>query len=322
MMRRKTRRRLRTNLLLLVDQLENIFAAHITDEKRAAFARLLFALCATRRVWAVATIRSDIYPRLITPGDFLALKDVGGVYDLAAPGESELAEIVHKSAAAAGLVYEMDHRTGERLDERILLDAQGKNTLPLLQFALEQLYENRATVEVAATSTEPAHREVRLTVAAYDAMDGLGGAIDQTAEAALAGLGPSEVAALPRLLRCLAVPVDDHNSATSGGSELTVRVTPANEAVPDDATARLVKVLTEARIIVATGSDDEQEADREALFGISHQRVFESWNRARLIIAEHKDFFRIRGGGVRAATALGGETPTGRVAARQGRAAR
>jgi len=38
----------------------------------------------------VATIRSDIYPRLITPGDFLALKDVGGVYDLAAPSESEL----------------------------------------------------------------------------------------------------------------------------------------------------------------------------------------------------------------------------------------
>lgn len=293
MKRRGTRRRLRTNLLLLVDQLENIFAANITDEQRAAFARLLFALCATRRVWVAATIRSDIYPRLITPGDFLALKDVGGVYDLAAPGDSELAEIVHKSAAAAGLVYEIDPATGERLDERILQDAQGKNTLPLLQFALEQLYENRATVEVAATGGEPAHREVRLTFAAYDALDGLGGAINQTAEAALAGLGPSEVAALPRLLRCLAVPVDDHASATAGG-ELTARVASANEAVPDEATARLVKALTDARIIVATGSDDEQEADREALFGISHQRVFESWNRARLIIAEHKDFFRIR----------------------------
>lgn len=294
MIQRGTRRRLRANLLLLVDQLENIFAANITDEQRAAFARLLFALCATRRVWAVATIRSDIYPRLITPGDFLALKDVGGVYDLAAPGEAELAEIVHKSAAAAGLVYEMAPETGEHLDERILQDARGKNTLPLLQFALEQLYENRTTVEIAATGTEPAHHEVRLTFAAYDAMEGLGGAINQTAEAALAGLGPSEVAALPRLLRSLAVPVDDHNAATAAGSELTVRVASANEAIPDDATARLVKALTEARIIVATGSDDEQEADREALFGISHQRVFESWNRARRIIAEHKDFFRIR----------------------------
>src|ERR1700754_332709 len=121
MARHQTRRRLRANLLLLVDQLENIFAASITDQQRAAFARLLFALCASRRVWAVATIRSDIYPRLITPGDFLALKDVGGVYDLAAPSESELTEIVHKSAAAAGLVYEPDQETGEPLDQRIPL---------------------------------------------------------------------------------------------------------------------------------------------------------------------------------------------------------
>jgi tetratricopeptide (TPR) repeat protein len=294
MMRRKTRRRLRTNLLLLVDQLENIFAANITDEKRAAFARLLFALCATRRVWAVATIRSDIYPRLITPGDFLALKDVGGVYDLAAPGESELAEIVHKSAAAAGLVYEPDQETGEPLDERILLDAHGKNTLPLLQFALEQLFERLKVVEIEATDHAPARIERRLTFAAYNAMQRLDGAINQSAEGALAELGDAELAALPRLLRCLAVPVDDHGSATARSGGLTVRVVPRSVAVPDDATARLVKALTEARIIVATGSDDEAEIDRKAMIGISHQRVFESWGKARAIIAEAKGFFRVR----------------------------
>jgi hypothetical protein len=293
-MRRKTRRRLRTNLLLLVDQLENIFAANITDQQRAAFARLLFALCATRRVWAVATIRSDIYPRLITPGDFLALKDVGGVYDLAAPGESELAEIVHKSAAAAGLVYEPDEETGERLDERILLDAQGKNTLPLLQFALEQLFERLKVVEIEATDNAPARIERRLTFAAYNAMQRLDGAINQSAEDALAELGDAELAALPRLLRCLAVPVDDHGSATARSGGLTVRVVPRSVAVPDDATARLVKALTEARIIVATGSDDEEEIDRKPLIGISHQRVFESWGKARTIIAEAKGFFRVR----------------------------
>ena len=139
-------RRLHANLLLLVDQLENIFAADVSDAQRSAFARLLHALCATRRVWVAATVRSDIYPRIITPGDFLALKDAGAAYDLAAPGESELSEIVHKSAAAAGLVYETNGETGERLDERILRDAQGKNTLPLLQFALDRLFKDRETV--------------------------------------------------------------------------------------------------------------------------------------------------------------------------------
>ena len=296
---RKTQRRLRANLLLLIDQLENIFSGNIADKERAAFARLVFALCATRRVWTVATVRSDIYPRLITPGDFLALKDAGGVYDLAAPSEPELVEIVHKSAAAAGLVYEKDERTGERLDERILRDAQGQNMLPLLQFALERLFEKREVVrtdEAAqgyAARTE-AHEEVRLTFDAYNKMKGLDGAIDQTAKAALDTLGPAEIRSLPRLLRCLAVPVHDRNVAAAASSGLTVRMVPRSEAVPDDASARLVKALIDARIIVATAAEQGDGAVGEDLIGIAHQRVFESWAVARKIIEEHRDFFRIR----------------------------
>jgi hypothetical protein len=289
-------RRLRANLLLLVDQLENIFAADVTDQQRTTLARLLFALAATRRIWVVATVRSDMYPRLITPGPFLALKDAGTVYDLAAPGESELIEIVHRSAAAAGLVYERHPATGEPLDERILRDAQGKNTLPLLQFALERLFQARAVVELESASGDRAavKTEVRLTHAAYDAMHGLDGAINQTAEAALSTLGKVEIGALPRLLRSLAVPMRDLKSATGGASDLTVRTVPLGEAVPDAPTSRLVKELTEARIIVATGAEEAAGHDDAGFIGVAHQRVFESWERARGIIAEHKDFFRIR----------------------------
>jgi hypothetical protein len=277
MARRKTRRRLRVNLLLLVDQLENIFAQTVTDAQRSAFARLLFALCATRRVWVVATVRSDISPRLITPGDFLALKDAGGVYDLAAPGEAELKEILYKSAAASGLVYEKDPATGQHLDEQILADAQGKNTLPLLQFALERLFEERQEVD----------REVRLTFAAYNGMHGLDGAIDETAEAALAGLGEAELAALPRLLRYLAVPVHDETTATAGATDLTVKMVPRSAAVRDPATERLVQALINARIIVSDAAGGPA-GEGARLIGISHQRVFESWERARAIVAAHR----------------------------------
>ena len=287
-------RRLRANLLLLVDQLENIFAADIGDDQRSAFARLIFALCATRRVWVAATVRSDIYPRLITPGDFLALKDAGGVYDLAAPGESELTEIVHKSAAAAGLVYETNRETGERLDERILKDALGKNTLPLLQFALDRLFKDRELVtgREIVDEREVVREEVRLTFAAYEAMHGLDGAINQSAEAALAGLDQAAIDSLPRLLRCLAVPVHDRKSATAAGSDLTVRTVTRHEAVPDTATDRLVRALIDTRIVTA-GSADTAGATDEGL-SVSHQRVFESWERARGIVSEHKEFFRIR----------------------------
>jgi eukaryotic-like serine/threonine-protein kinase len=219
---------------------------------------------------------------MITRGDFIALKDAGGDYDLPVPGEADLAEIVHMSAAATGLVYETNARSGERLDERILKDAQGENTLPLLEFALERLFSEREVVD----------GETRLTFAAYEAMGGLGGAIDQAAEAALSTLGEKEIAALPRLLRSLAVPVRDKKTATVAGGELTVRTVPIADAIPDEAARALVDALIEARIIVATAS--ERETDRVAQIGVAHQRVFESWKRARQIVEDHKDFFRIR----------------------------
>ncbi len=331
MQRRHSERDLCANLLLLIDQFENIFSGQITADQRAAFARLLFALCATGRVWAVATVRSDIYPRLIEARDFLALKDAGSTYDLAAPGPSELTEIVHKSAAAAGLVYEKDARTGKALDERILEDAQGDNMLPLLEFALQRLFEKRVDVALAPAPGEPPdarpRREVRLTFDAYKKMNRLDGAINETAKAALGKLGDAEVAALPRLLRCLAAPVTDRKSAGTAPSGLTVRMVPRTEAVPDDATARLVDALIGARIIVTTGAsgaggggggDATGDADVSAgehspaagaskpdagtakptaaddLIGIAHQRVFESWEDARNIIADNRDFFRIR----------------------------
>jgi eukaryotic-like serine/threonine-protein kinase len=280
--RRNTKIRQRANLLLLVDQLENIFAAKLDEAARSAFARLLFALAATRRVWIIATLRSDLYPRLITPGDFLALKDAGAVYDLAAPGESELTEIVHKSAAAGGLVYGLSSEGGERLDERILRDAQGKNTLPLLQFALDSLFQAREVVGA----------ETQLTFAAYEKIGGLDGAIDKAAEAALTNLSKEEQDALPRLLRALAVPMRDKEAKSAGG-ELTVRTLPYATAAPDAATQRLVDALVLARIVVVAG-EEADGSDGDAFISIAHQRVFESWKRAREIIADHRDFFRIR----------------------------
>ena len=68
MRERQSKRDLCASLLLLIDQLENIFASSISDDERSAFARLLFAMSSTRRVWVVATLRSDIYPRLLKPG--------------------------------------------------------------------------------------------------------------------------------------------------------------------------------------------------------------------------------------------------------------
>ena len=136
---------MRADLLLVVDQLDELFAADVSAADRAGFAKALRALVASERVWVVATLRAALYELFLGESDLEALKAAGADYDLAPPGPAELAEIVRKPAEAAGLVYETN-AAGERLDERLLRDAAGVDTLPPLQFTLQRLFAERQIV--------------------------------------------------------------------------------------------------------------------------------------------------------------------------------
>jgi hypothetical protein len=270
-------RAVRADLLLVVDQLDDLFASTVTDADRTQFAKLLAVLVATRRVWVVTTLRAALYERFLAEDALKSLKDSGAHYDLAPPGPAELADIVRKPADAAALVFERN-AAGVSLDEQLLADAAGADTLPLLQFTLQRLFEERQVVDGKTT----------LTFAAYQALGGLDGAIDQAAERALASLSEAEIGALPRLLRQLAIPVQDTASAGPGRAALTIRSVPLSEAAPDAAGKRLVHALVEARILL-TAQEGEVASVR-----LAHQRVLESWNRAREIVRGNADFFRIR----------------------------
>ena len=135
-------RPLRADLLLVVDPLDDLFGADVSAVDRAAFAGLLRALVASERVWVVATLRAALYEPFLREDDLEALKESGADYNLAPPDSAQLVEIVRKPADAAGLVYETN-AAGERLDERLLRDAAGTDTLPPLQFILQRLFIER-----------------------------------------------------------------------------------------------------------------------------------------------------------------------------------
>ncbi|HWB49100.1 MAG TPA: AAA family ATPase [Stellaceae bacterium] len=269
-------RPLRVDLLLLIDQLDELFAADVEAAERAGFAALLGCLAATRRVWIVATLRADLYERFLGEPALLALKTGGAAYDLAPPGPAELAEIVRQPAAAADLVFETDPATGERLDERLLREADRPDMLPLLQLALNRLFEGRIVVG----------GETRLTLAAFDELGGLAGVVDREAERAVGALGAAELAALPRLLRRLVAVA--HGPAGAGGAGLTIRTMPLAEAAEDEPARRLVTALVEARILLISGEGSD------AGVHLAHQRVLTDWARAREQIAADTEFFRVR----------------------------
>lgn len=270
-------REVKAALLLVVDQLDELFDAEVAEDIQSRFAKLLGLLARSGRVWIITTLRADLFDRFLGLPALKQLKDDGTSYDLTPPDAAELAAIVRGPAAAANLVYETDKATGERLDEQLIRDAGRPDLLPLLQFTLNRLFEMRETVD----------NKSRLTFAAYHALGGIEGAVDMEAEAALQALGDDERAQLPRLLRELAAPAQQR-AGSSGRVGYDIRSVPLAEAAFDKTAAKLVRALVDARILLSAGEG------RQATVRLAHARVLDSWQRAKAIVAENADFYRIR----------------------------
>jgi len=264
-------------LLLVIDQFDELFGANISADARTRFAKLLGLLTRNARVWIIPTLRADLYEQFLAQPELKQLKEDGASYDLAPPDAAELAEIVRGPAVAADLVYEVDDATGERLDERLLKDAGRPDLLPLLQFTLNQLFE------AAGLSEHPN----LLSFAAYHALGGLEGAVDKEAESALTALRDTERMRLPRLLRELAVPARG-SGVTAARAAFDIRSVPLTQAAYDESSTKLVRALVDARILFSSGEG------KEATVRLAHARVLDSWQRAKAIVTENADFYRVR----------------------------
>jgi hypothetical protein len=259
-------RPVQARLLLVIDQLEELFSGTITEATRLAFVRLIAALARSGRVFVITTLRSSSYGALAREPEIVALKDAAASLEIGVPGIEVLTEIVRLPAAAAGLVFE--HRAGEHLDE-VLLAAAGGNTdaLPLLGFTLQWLFEHR--------------KGERLTFAAYDQLGGLEGAIGRAAERAFERVDTDAQTALPQLLRSLAEP-------PRKGASLALRDMPlalAPEATP---VRRLADALVNARVALVYGEG------QNAMLRLAHEAVLRGWERGREITTKEQDFYRIR----------------------------
>lgn len=272
-------RPVRIDLVLLIDQLDELFAPYIDAEERIAFARLVQVLVETGRVWVVATLRADLYELFLTEPALLALKETGASYDLVPPGPAELTEIVRKPAEAAGLLFEIDPETGEPLDEKLLREADRPDMLPLLQLMLNRLFENRAVEG----------DEIQLTFAAERELGGLAGVIDREGERAVSDLDEAELNALPRLLRQLAATGRHAGGEVSGApARVTIRTAPLGRAADSEPASRLVRALLKARLLLTSGED------AGAGIRLAHERVLTDWARARELVAANAEFYRVR----------------------------
>jgi WD40 repeat protein/DNA-binding SARP family transcriptional activator len=249
-------------VLLVIDQLEEVFTLCPDEDERATFLELLATAAATAggRTIVVVTLRADFYPRL---AQHPAFGDLASAHQILVADMDEvgLGEAVEEPAKVAGLVLEPG------LTSSILRDvARRPGALPLLGHALFELWRRRVGSA--------------LTLASYHASGGVEGSVAQRGEETYLALTAEQRAAARRVLLRLTQPGD--------GTPDTRRRVPRSELTPgwdgDEDVDRAVEEFAAARLVTIGTVGPVGEPYVE----LSHEALLRSWPRLREWIDEDR----------------------------------
>jgi streptogramin lyase len=246
-------------LVLIVDQMEELFTSGIGEADRTAFVRALDSLSRCGLVWVLATMRSDFFDRLDESAALSLLADGDARYLLQPPGDAELGQIIRAPAHEAGLRFEAD-ANGVALDDVVRESAgKGRNSLPLLSFLLDELWRRRTERGV-------------LTFAAYDGLGGFEGALARRAEDVFTAQAEEVRAALGRVLRALV--------RIGREGQIAAKVAPLAAFAVGSPERRLVDAFagSDARLFVLSAA---LSGTPEAHVRVAHEALFTHWARAR-----------------------------------------
>jgi tetratricopeptide (TPR) repeat protein len=265
-------RRSSARLALVVDQMEELFTLdRVTADERTRFVEALDVLARSGWVWVVATLRSDFYPRCAELETLVAMKEGAGQYDLLPPAPAEIGQMIRQPALAAGLRFEEDPVTKERLDE-VLRDAAAKNpsSLALLEFTLEELYKQRSERGL-------------LTHEAYNGLGGVEGALAQRGEAVFEGLEKNVQAVLG--------PVFNGLVGIGQGEDETIarRYAPYDVITSTPETRKFVEAFVEARLLIT-----DRDAQGKAVVSVAHEALLKHWPRLQEWVEKNKENLRVR----------------------------
>ena len=262
-------------LLLVVDQLEEIFTLADEGERHALDALLACALADKGGpMYLITAMRGDFSRHLAElPLLETVLNREASRYHLANLGADGLTEAIVEPARRAGLVWD------RLLVERILRDARplhSDGSLPLVAHVLQALWLKRDGN--------------RLTLAAYEELGGVAGAVTKSADELMEGFSIEERQLARKLLLCLAAvgprgtftrrPVrrDKALRAAGGGKRaerILIRLSGGRDGnKPDGATAASVRLLAVTR---------ESERYRVDLV---HEALLDCWQTLHTWLAE------------------------------------
>ncbi len=270
----------KARLALVIDQLEELFTAGFSLEVRQKYISALAGLVRSGRVFVLATLRSDFYPRYQEFPELIELAKPSGKFDLRPPTPYELGNMIRLPAEAAGLRFEQKRETGQRLDQA-LRDAAAvtPESLPLLEHVLSLLYEQ-----------EDIRGDSLLRWSDYEEVGELRGALAQHAEAVFSMLRPREQSAFPLVMRYL-VTLSQGEEEVPNGRTVPYRDLVGSESDDDQkASAKdFVDLFIEKRLLVA-----DTDPQGEVTVRVAHEALLRGWRRVKEWLTENREFLRMR----------------------------
>ncbi|MCH7725071.1 MAG: SUMF1/EgtB/PvdO family nonheme iron enzyme [Planctomycetes bacterium] len=288
-------------LLLLVDQWEELYTNCEKPARRERFIAEL--LEATSRqdspLTVILTVRSDFYGEILQDRPLLDRLQVG-LLNLGPMNTEELRSVIEGPAKNVGLTFQ------DGLVDRILKEAgEEPGRLPLLEFALEELWKRRDGDQLTHAGYKELGRQPDPKTSKEKAVksDCLSGAIAKYAEGVYGELSVDERAALPGLFRKLVragAKTEDDTRRRAALSELDVT------------TRRVARKLADKRLLITTETgawerateknDRDVEADStstaqpnesgesSATVEMVHEELLRRWGRLKEWVNEDRQF--------------------------------
>jgi len=264
-------------LLIAVDALEELFVQTAEVAQRVLFARLLWRIARAPglRAAVVTSLRIDFIGRcgeiVLAEETDLRLDQVA--YDarhrvfVAQLGVPQLRAAIALPARAVGV----DLDAG--LVERIVGDVAGQpGALPMVQHALSLLWQQRS--------------ERRLTLAAYDAIGGVTGALERHAEGVLERLTPTQLRQARRALVRLAGA--RHDAGAEAGRRIPLDQIRPGDPQEAEAFREALATMVSARLVVLGEQTGARGVGKQVTAELVHEALLHRWQRLREWVREDK----------------------------------
>ena len=255
-----------TELVLVVDQMEEVFTLVEDESARDHFLRSLVAAVQDprTRLRLIATLRADFYDRPLSyPGLAELMRRRSETLVPLTP--EELERTIGGPADRVGAVPEL-----ALVAEMVADVSDHPGTLPLLEYALTELFERR--------------RDGALTLAAYREIEGISGALARRAEQLFEGMSEPEREAAKQLFLRLVTPGE--------GQADTRRLFPRAELlslqVDRAAMEQVIDAFARHRLIFL----DRDPATRGPTVEVAHEALLRTWDRLRVWIDDAREDLR------------------------------